>query len=271
MNRPREVASSAIERRSTPRFAPVRVGSVAYLNAAPLTFTVSDEVLMATPSELARKLRGDELDAALVSVAEVLNHDRYDVLDGLGIISRGPVKSVILAHRPCLSDVDEVFCDPASLTSVGLLQVLLGERGLRPRFVPLVNYADSATRDAVLLIGDEALDFQARGTGHRIWDLGQAWRELRGLPFVYAVWALRRGVTTPEWRARLRESCQEGIEQIEAFIRTLPFEARDAARDYFATNIVYELGEEEKAGLREFSRLLRAHTDARPVEVKYVT
>ena len=48
---------------------------------------------------LAEMLRRDELDAALVSVVEVLFTDRYDILDGIAIASLGEVQSVLLAHR----------------------------------------------------------------------------------------------------------------------------------------------------------------------------
>ena len=76
-----------------------RIGSVGYLNTAPLTRGIEGEVVFATPARLATLLQGDELDAALVSIVEVLFHDRYDVLDGVAIASRGEVKSVLLAHR----------------------------------------------------------------------------------------------------------------------------------------------------------------------------
>src|SRR5882757_7905227 len=94
--------------------APFRVGSVRYLNAVPLTRGLEDEVIFATPSELAKMLQRDELDAALVSVTEVLFNNRYDVLDSIAIASLGEVKSVLLAHRKPLSEVKEVFCDTAS-------------------------------------------------------------------------------------------------------------------------------------------------------------
>src|SRR6476646_8565160 len=67
--------------------APFRVGSVGYLNAVPLTRGLEEEVVFATPAKLAEMLRKDELDAALVSVVEVLFHDRYDILDGIAIAS----------------------------------------------------------------------------------------------------------------------------------------------------------------------------------------
>src|SRR5246127_449082 len=60
--------------------APFRVGSVRYLNAVPLTRGLEDEIVLATPAKLAEMLQKDELDAGLVSVVEVLFHDRYDVL-----------------------------------------------------------------------------------------------------------------------------------------------------------------------------------------------
>src|SRR5881394_2893717 len=118
---------------------PFRVGSVPYLNSVPLTRGLEDEILFATPSKLAEMLRRDELDAALVSVTEVLFNDRYDILDGTAIASLGEVKSVLLAHRRPLEEAREIFCDTASLTSVNLLRVLLAERGLKPEFKPLAN------------------------------------------------------------------------------------------------------------------------------------
>src|SRR6184192_1688658 len=174
--------------------APFRVGSVPYLNAVPLTRGLEDQVIFVTPSRLAEMLQRDELDAALVSVTEVLFNDRYDILDGIAVASLGEVKSVFLAHRRPIEKVTEVFCDTASLTSVNLLRVLLAERGLRPEFKPLPNYDFAKLPDYALLIGNPAIDFLRSSRQHEIWDLGAAWYELMKLPFVYAVWALRRGI-----------------------------------------------------------------------------
>src|SRR6266699_749145 len=104
-----------------------RIGSVPYLNAAPLTRDLGEELVFATPAKLAEMLRRDELDAALVSIVEPLLNDRYDILDGIAIASLGEVRSVFLAHRQPLEQVEEIFCDSASLTSVTLLKVLLAE------------------------------------------------------------------------------------------------------------------------------------------------
>src|SRR5438477_8431986 len=142
----REQRASNLQRESELEnsLAPFRVGSVRYLNAVPLTRGLEEQVSFTVPSNLAEMLRREQLDAALVSVTEVLFNDRYDILDGIAVASLGEVKSVFLAHRRPIEDVTEVFCDTASLTSVNLLRVLLAERGLRPEFKPLPGYEPAA-------------------------------------------------------------------------------------------------------------------------------
>jgi len=239
--------------------APFRVGSVRALNAVPLTRGLEEEIVFAAPSKLAEMLRRDELDAALVSVVEPMLTDRYDVLDGIAVASLGEVLSVFLAHRPPLEAVREVYCDTASLTSVKLLQVLLAERGLKPEFKPLENYQAAVQKDAVLLIGDAALDFRRGPHDHTIWDLGAAWYELTKLPFVYAVWALRRGVENQPLRRRLRDARDFGLETLDTIIRNRPEYDLAFRQDYLGWHIHYHLAEDERRGLERFGALLDKH------------
>ena len=234
-----------------------RIGSVPYLNAAPLTRDIDGELIFATPAKLAEMLRRDELDAALVSITEVLLNDRYDILDGVAIGSLGEVYSVILAHKKPLAEAKEIFCDTASLTSVNLLKVLLAERGLKPEFKPLENYAAAPEKDFVLLIGDPAIEFQRAPHAHEIFDLGLAWTELTNLPFVYAVWALRRGIENKELRRELRQAKRFGMETLDYLIETRPEFDADFRRDYFEWHIQYHLGEDEKRAIAKFCELLR--------------
>lgn len=238
--------------------APFRVGSVDSLNAVPLTRGLEAEIKYAWPSQLAEMLRRDELDAALVSIVEVLFTDRYDVLDGIAIASLGEVKSVFLAHRQPLEEVREVYCDPASLTSVCLLKVLLAERGLKVEFKPLPSYDEAPKHDAVLLIGDRALDFAFANHPHAIWDLGAAWSELTNLPFVYAVWALRRIPNAPLRRA-LREARDFGLDTLDSIISSNGRYSREFRKDYLGWHIHFHLGTDEKRGVAKFIELLRKH------------
>ena len=258
-----------------------RIGSVSYLNAVPLSRGLESEVIFATPAKLAEMLRRDELDAALVSITEVLLNDRYDILDGIAIASLGEVYSVILAHKKPLEAATEIFCDTASLTSVNLLKVLLAEKNLFPQFMPLENYEAAPEKDFVLLIGDRAIDFQrlsrrseAKADAphtHEIFDLGWAWTELTNLPFVYAVWALRRGIENKELLRELREAKKFGMETLEYLIETREEYDEDFRRDYFEWHIQYHLGEDEKRAIAKFCELLTKHNLGPVFEPKFVS
>jgi len=270
----------ARERRATQRqrewgldqsLAPFRVGSVKALNTVPLTRGLEDQIVYATPAELAEMLRRDELDAALVSVVEPLFHDRYDILDGIAIACLGEVKSVLLAHRPPLEQVRQVFCDPASLTSVLLLKVLLAERGLQPEFLPLDDYATAADREAVLLIGDAALDFAFRRTEHELFDLGAAWYELSKLPFVFAVWAMRRGVENAALRRLLQQARDFGLDTLDAIIQSRTEYTLDFRKDYLGWHVHYHLGADEKRGIAKFMELLARHGFGPLYEPRFVS
>jgi len=250
--------------------APFRVGSVGYLNAVPLTRGLEEEIVFTTPSKLAEMLQRDELDAALVSVTEVLMRDRYDILDGIAIASLGEVKSVLLAHRKPLEEAKEIFCDTASLTSIQLLRVLLAEKGVKPEFKPLPNYDFSSLPDFALLIGDPALDFSRSNASYQIWDLGSAWSELTRLPFVYAVWALRRGIENSALRRLLREARDFGLDTLDHIIRSRTEYDLDFRKDYLSWHIHYYLGADEKRGLKKFAELLEKHGCGKTFQPRFV-
>jgi chorismate dehydratase len=250
--------------------APFRVGSVRFLNAVPLTRGLEDEVVFATPSELAGMLQRDELDTAMVSVTEVLLKDRYDVLDGIAIASLGEVQSVLLASRHPIEEAKAIYCDPASLTSVNLLRVLLAERGLSPELKRLASYDHATLPDHTLLIGDNALDLLRSPGDFQIMDLGAAWFELTKLPFVYAVWALRRGIDNSALRRQLREARDFGLDTIETILRERTDYDYDFRKDYLTWHIHFHLGQDEKRGIRKFMELLEKHGLGPVYEPKYL-
>jgi len=246
-----------------------RVGSVPYLNGAPLTRGIEDQVILATPSKLGEMLQRDELDAALVSITEVLFTDRYDVLEGVAVASLGEVKSVLLAHRRPIEDAKEIFCDTASLTSVQLLKVLLAEKGMSPELKPLSSYSNLP--DYALLIGNPAIDFLRSSPSHEIWDLGEAWYNLTHLPFVYAVWALRRGIDNKPLRQKLREAKEFGLDTLDYLVSSRTEYDLEFRKDYLGWHIHYHLGSDEKRGIARFAELLRKHCDRQVFDPKYVS
>jgi chorismate dehydratase len=195
-------------------------------------------------------------------VTEVLFNDAYDILDGIAVASLGEVKSVLLAHRRPLAEAKEVYCDPASLTSVQLLRVLLAEQGLHPEFKTLASYDPAQLPEFALLIGNAALDFLQTKPEGAIWDLGAAWYELTRLPFVYAVWALRRGIDQTRLGRVLRQARDFGLETLDHIIADRTEYDYNLRKDYLSWHIHYHLGADEKRGLARFIELLRKHGSA---------
>lgn len=236
-----------------------RLGAVPYLNALPLTEALGPELLRLPPSNLAEALQAGHLDAALISFSEVLFSDRYVVLDGVGIISSGPVLSVYLAHRGPLDEIQRVYVDPVSRCSVWLLKVLMRERGFIPEFLPMPDDCPPERFDAVLLIGDAALRYRSRARGHVFWDLGEAWRENIGLPFVYAVWAIHREAAHPALLTRLGMAARDGLIDPSRTLRGHPKFDTAFYRAYLERHIRYQLGPAEKLGGARFAALLQRH------------
>ena len=243
-----------------PALSKLRIGCVQYLNAKPLIHGYDGPVVLEHPSALARDLSRGALDVALVPIFEALRDPRYLIADGVAIASDGPVFSVFLAHRGPLAEVRTIALDPASLTSVHLLQVLLAEyHGMRPQCVDAATFRGEA--DAELLIGNQAIDFRHEhaDTNHFL-DLGEEWRRCTGLPFVYAPWLLRGDLENARATAdELRALGRAGVARIGEIVHAETF--RDAAfrERYLTQHIRFALGEREKAGIEKFRELLAKH------------
>lgn len=231
-----------------------------YLNAVPLTCGLEGRCEFLPPSSLAVALRSGRVDAALLSVTEALFAPGHPIVDGVAIASDGPVFSVFLAHQDPLDErLTEVHLDPASCTSVNLLRVLLAARGLSPRFSPLSGYERDRMPRNVLLIGDPAIRFALGSHSHGIWDLGAAWKEWTGLPFVYAVWAVRETAATRALADGLRGARERGLARIPEWVERRPEFTREFRQAYLGGHIRYGLGDREKAGIERFRRALDAH------------
>jgi chorismate dehydratase len=227
----------------------IRVGSVPYLNAMPLTRFIASPVAKLEPSQLAAELRAGNLDAALVPLMEVLESpsDTYRVVDGLALGSERAVYSVYLNYGVPLAKIKTVALDPASKTSVELARLVLEKfHRLKPRYVSADEPAD-----AQLLIGDPAITHRQAHPEQNYLDLATAWRERTGLPFVFAVWAVR----LPYWKARsvagqLRAAGKLGLSWRATIART-PFE-----RQYLTEHLCYDLGPRQKKAIERFAEIL---------------
>jgi chorismate dehydratase len=244
---------------------PIRIGAVNYLNTKPLIHDLEElapeaELLLDVPSRLADLLAQGELDVALIPVIEYFRNGTYRIIPDLAIASNGPVLSVTLFSRLPWQGMRRVALDVGSRTSAALTQVLLRRRyGVHPELVPLPLdcKAEEADADAVLLIGDRAMHACLPGFDHA-YDLGQEWHDWTGLPFVYAVWAVREGADLGRVEGALFEARQRGCARIGVIAhREAPRLGLDAGfcRRYLQNIIHFDLGTREQAGLHHFYML----------------
>lgn len=194
----------------------LRVGAVPYLVGRPLIAGLCDEpgfeLSFAVPSRLVDGLRAGELDVALVSSIELFRQPGYGYLAGSAIASRGFVASVQVFLRKPVDQVESLALDPASRTAQALAQVMLARRaaseGRRaPRaFEPESLSPEASNADAWLCIGDPALVRTLSAHAPPSFNPSEAWAKAFALPFVFAAWVVRSGVTLSS-------------EQIQAFAR----------------------------------------------------
>src|SRR5882757_508765 len=197
----------------------LRIGCVKYLNACPLIHGWESNVDFDHPSVLCNKLATGKLDVALVSSFEFLRNPIYRIVNDVSISSDGPVYSVVVAHRGEFSNIEEIELDPASETAVNLLRCLLAELGLAPRLTGAVP-GSAGLSLARLIIGDQAISFRQNHAGEfQFWDLGEQWKKLTGLPFVYALWLIRPDVPDAKSIAqRLRGLRDENLADIQFIV-----------------------------------------------------
>ena len=235
---------------------PLRIGCVQYLNSRPLICAYDGPVLFDHPSALAHMLAAGALDAALVPAFEALRDPGYLLVDDVAVGCDGPVFSVFLAHRGPLCDVRSIALDPASLTSANLLRILLAEyHDLRPAF--------GIEGEARLLIGNQAIEFRAAEEGKGEWqflDLGAEWKRCTGLPFVFALWALRPGTPgTAAVAAAFRALKAAGLAQLPALIAREDFGTAEMRRRYLTEHLRFSIGPRGREALALYRSLLARH------------
>lgn len=251
----------------------MKISAVSYFNTWPLIwgFREGPEALRHSgefefrfdlPAQCADALGAGDADLGLVPCAEL---DRLGMgfLPGLGIACDGPVRSILLISKKPFDQIRTLSADSASRTSVALTRILLAERfGCRPEIARHTPDLEEmlADRDAALIIGDPALHLDPATLPYAGLDLGEEWVRWSGLPMVFAVWAGREAVLTPEVAEAFAESYRWGRAHTDEIVARAVSERgfpAEVAREYVTRHIVYELTDRHRAGLELFRRKAR--------------
>jgi chorismate dehydratase len=242
----------------------LRIGAVAYLNTRPLVLGLEQglgagriELSYDVPSVLADRMQAGELDIALLPIIELARMPELSIVPGLGIVTDGATRSVLLVGRRGVEQVESVALDPESRTSNALTRVLFAELwGRTPRFeMAGCDFAAAFDKhDTVVRIGDKAL-FERPPADASVVDLGEAWTARTTLPFVFAVWAARPGVVDREVYGWLHESRRRGSRALREIAADYAWHGRrdpELCHAYLEQNIRFGLGSREVRAMRTF-------------------
>jgi len=236
----------------------IKVGAVSYLNTKPLLYGIERSPIMNEielsveyPSELARKLKNDQIDVALLPVAAMMDIPGAEIVSDYGIAADGHVASVSIFSQVPMEEIEAVYLDYQSRTSVRLARLLLEKHWKKDvvyKQAPenYIEYINGTT--AGVIIGDRAL--KQLPNFEYVYDLAEGWKDLTGLPFVFAAWIANKKL--PEaFVSSFNEANSLGLKHIDDIVAENPFPYYDL-NTYYRRDIHYFLDEEKKKGLKQF-------------------
>lgn len=241
----------------------IKVGIVSYLNTRPLIYGLRQEPIASqielwedTPARLADMLVKGEIDLGLVPVAAIPHLPTYQVVGDYCIGTEGEVASVCLFSEVPLEQIETVYLDYQSRSSVALLKWIMQEYwGIKPRLIEAENEdfrAEIKGTSAGLVIGDRA--FEQRKISTFIYDLGSEWKKITGLPFVFAAWVSVKPLSAEFIRA-FNEANAIGLKALDIILKDIRFDLYDL-RKYYTIHVSYPLDEAKRKGMEKFLQVI---------------
>lgn len=240
----------------------IKVAAVSYLNTKPLLWGIERspvmeeiDLLLDYPANLAQALLEDKIDMALMPVAAMPGIPGARIVADYGIAADGEVASVSLFSKVPLDEIEAVYLDYQSRSSVRLATLLLKEYWkkevkLLPAPEDYIEQIKGTT--AGVIIGDRALE--QRHNFSYIYDLAQAWKEWTGRPFVFAAWIANKELSA-DFLKRFNAANAEGLRHIKEVVAANPYPHYDLDT-YYRLNIHYHLDAGKLQGLETFLSLI---------------
>lgn len=183
----------------------ISIGKISYINASPIYFGLDHGLLPDwltlhpdVPSELNRQIISGEIPLSPISAAFYARHHKeLLILPELSISCNGRVMSVILATHYPMNQLSgkTVLLSRESASAAAFLQMIFHQQNIQANYLTgqVSNPSEIANKvDAALIIGDNALIHPWHENFAHVIDLGQLWHDMTNLPFVFALWVVRK-------------------------------------------------------------------------------
>ena len=243
-----------------------RIGAVSYLNTRPLLlgmeqspFCDSIDLVKSYPAQIAQDLLDDHIDIGLVPVAIMPLLSNPQIVSKYLIGTEGEVASVALFSQVPVEQIEKLYLDYQSRTSVQLAKLLLSKYWNKEVefLIATEGYINKISGiTAGVIIGDRAL--ASLNIFEHVYDLGLAWKAYTGLPFVFAAWVANKPIPSTFMKA-FDVANEYGLKHLDEVIALIP--ASEQVFDlhkYYTENISYEFTPEKREGLEMFLKLIQS-------------
>ena len=242
----------------------IKVGIVSYLNTRPLLYglklpPIANEIQLVeeNPARLAELLIDDEIDVGLIPIAIIPQLEKYFICGDYCIATETEVASVCLFSEVPVNQIERVYLDYQSRSSVALLKWLMKEFwNIHPE---MVQATDDSYRKKIqgttagLVIGDRA--FEQRKISTFIYDLASEWRSITGMPFVFAAWISKQPLPT-SFIQKFNEANAIGLSHIDEIVTSLQFDLYDLKK-YYSLHLSYKFDDRKRSGMELFLQYIR--------------
>ncbi len=239
----------------------VKIAAVSYLNTVPFIHGIrrsgvlpEAELVLAPPAGCADLLKKGKADIGLVPAAELPNLPDFSPVGRYCIGSNAKVRSVVLLSDAGLPDLSRIYLDDHSRTSVQLVKILAGEYWkIDPEWLSLEGDRrfEKEPGAGYTLIGDKVFTYENRFA--RTYDLAEEWNKWTGLPFVFAVWVARHGLSSSTVE-KLDRALGFGVDRIEEAVREDGRMDPKLSVEYLTTNLDFRYTADKATALGLFLR-----------------
>ena len=239
----------------------IKISAVSYLNTLPFIYGLKQSKLIDTidlqldyPAVCADKLINDEVDLALVPVVVIPILKDVHLISDYCIGADGAVDTVCLYSNVPIIEIETIALDYQSRTSVELLKILLREYWkIAPKLVKTeIGFEDNIKgNNAALVIGDRAFNLNKKHP--YIYDLSAIWKEMTGLPFVFAAWVGNKNLPK-DFIIDFNKALEKGLSNIDEALKQegSNYSYCKSPKDYLNNKISYNLDAEKLKGMELF-------------------
>lgn len=246
----------------------IRISAVRYANTYPFIFGLTEsgfgrKVILETdhPADCAAKLISGQADIGLIPVSVLPELKEWHIISNYCIGAFDRVRTVQLMSNSDLKDIETIYLDYRSRTSVNLAKVLAKNKwkkkfkwqGTSADF----DFAGIRNNEAVVLIGDQCFEYEDHFRFN--YDLALEWKEFSGLPFVFACWTANKKLPA-KFIDEFNKALESGIKNIdlvvERFSSSSPVSG-DNLKKYLTGNIDFNFDNEKRKAMDYFLKLMR--------------